>query len=72
MNRESGEQRARCPDFQARTDYKGRRYIQCGGRAMRFPEKAVRDTWYKYCCCGNYKDCKIFKGGQSHGSTENH
>lgn len=71
MNKESSEGRARCPDFQARTDYKGKSYIQCGWKTMRFPNKAVRDDWYTICCCRRYRDCKVYKGGRNHGSVDN-
>ena len=54
-------QRARCPCFLARTDYKKGRYIQCSGTFWRFRDTEARDEHYRGCCCGALRECGIFE-----------
>lgn len=72
MKREGGEQRAKCPCFLARTDYKRGRYIQCSGKFWRFKNAELRDAHYKGYCCESYTECIIYRERRiQHGSAGN-
>lgn len=48
--------RAICPEFKARSSYKGRHYISCKGK-YRFDNAKERDEYYAEYCCENYRGC---------------
>lgn len=55
-------ERARCPCFMARTDYKGSSYIHCNGSNYRYPDSSARESQYRTRCCGNYEQCELYQG----------
>ena len=61
-------QRARCPCFKARTDYKGKSYIHCGGKNYRYQDSNARESQYRTYCCGSFESCELYKenGGMNH------
>ena len=59
--RRRDKQRARCPDFSARVDYRGRSYIACGGYHWEYPDSSGRESQYRTCCCGCYEQCSFYK-----------
>ena len=66
-------QRARCPCFTARTDYKGGSYIRCGGHNYRYRDSSEREGQYRARCCGDYQQCELFiNGGMNHDDAGSH
>lgn len=49
--------RAVCPRFAARLNYKGKYYIQCSDRKLKYIAKANRDSHYATYCCGDPESC---------------
>ena len=43
--------RASCPQFVARVRYRGRCYISCRMRKLRFMSRSERDNYYMNHCC---------------------
>ncbi|MBR2664823.1 MAG: hypothetical protein IKE25_14010 [Clostridia bacterium] len=64
-------QRAACPRFSERVDYRGRSYIRCGGRNWGYPSKEARDRQYRLFCCGYCRQCRLYdeKGGECDGGA---
>ncbi len=60
-NKHPPVQRARCPCFKARMDYKGSSYIQCNGHNYRYPDSGTRESQYRTCCCGGYEQCQLYR-----------
>ena len=55
----SQDTRASCPHFRARVDWRGRCYIQCGGRTWRFESGGERESQYRTRCCGDWARCEM-------------
>lgn len=72
-DRKTGAERAKCPCFRARVDYKGRSYIQCCGSGYRFRNPEERDRQYRLYCCCYYRQCNIYldhkTGGENNDGT---
>lgn len=43
--------RATCPKFISRSGYRGKNYINCDGRKLRFENRQERDQFYMDNCC---------------------
>lgn len=54
--------RASCPKFIARTGYRGKHYINCGGRKLRFETRKDRDQFYMDNCCCSPGSCTAMDG----------
>lgn len=59
--RRQNVQRARCPLFGARIDYKGRSYIRCGGKDYRYQDSSARESQYRSRCCECFEQCNLYK-----------
>jgi|P1105metagenome_2_1110788.scaffolds.fasta_scaffold01059_21 hypothetical protein len=64
-------QRARCPCFMARTDYKRSSYIRCCGHNYRYQDSSARESQYRARCCGDYEQCELYQenGGIKHDNA---
>lgn len=45
--------RARCPQFVARSSYRGKHYLDCGGHKLKACDLRARDALYALYCCGS-------------------
>lgn len=45
--------RATCPMFRARSSYRRRHYLDCGGHKLKADSREARDTFYAVYCCGD-------------------
>lgn len=57
--------RAHCPNFIARSSYRGKYYIECRvdvQRSIKVPygNAGDRNAHYRDCCCGNNEDCSLY------------
>ena len=50
---------ATCPHFEARNDYRGRHWIQCGMGRRCFETAWERNQHYKAICCESGKGCEL-------------
>lgn len=57
--------RARCPQFKARSSYRGRHYLDCDGHRIKTASREIRDAFYMAYCCGDkgqYTACPFWMG----------
>ena len=47
--------RAACPQFQARSSYRRRHYLNCGGHKLLVGSLEDRDAMYAEYCCGDHE-----------------
>lgn len=45
--------RACCSQFISRSSYRGKSYLDCGGRKLRFDNRKARDEFYRAYCCSS-------------------
>lgn len=45
--------RATCPQFRARSSYRGRHYLDCDGHKLKANSRESRDCFYRVYCCGD-------------------
>lgn len=65
--------RASCPRFMARSGYRGKSYIACGDRKLRFDSRQERDQHYMKHCCNAFEKCKVHSAGCNHaGGAADH
>ena len=54
-------QRARCPCFRDRADFRAKFYIHCRGCSLRYVTSDARESQYRTRCCGDYETCAIYQ-----------
>lgn len=52
--------RAKCPEFKARSSYRGKAYISCV-KKIRFDGRDQRDAHYMKYCCDQCSECPARK-----------
>lgn len=58
--------RAICPNFRARSSYRGRHYIVCS-KKFRFESAAERDKYYAETCCSTRDECMLMLEAEADG-----